>query len=722
MIKPFMKYNFSFSFFLILFLFAIQPVKAQRYYIHDKGYRNANKVLVGSNYTGFDFKTYTPFISMQSSPEQAAAVSDSATGELLFYTGAILGSSGGTIWDKNHTVMPNGTILGGGGTTAQGSLIVPAIDSPDLYYVFSLNYQGVRPGLYYSVVDMRLNNGLGDVVPGKKDILLDDGSLSEAMVAIPGNNCDVWVVVHAFDQPVFKAYRVTAHGIDTPVVSRAGLEMTRIVDKGQYSMCFMSVSPDRKLLALNNNYTTLADNGHTLPPDWKHVSGTHLFTFDYWTGKVDNYLRVHSYSIGTGIVFSPDGKKLYTVNRDFGSPRPPTTLRQYDVSVYDSTTIANSVVDIYNAFSTHYVDLRLIDDTIFVTNGINPFIGAITNPNAPGTAITYQPGYIPLIPGQAPTSTLGRPTVYPFYDTIPTLRLDTLICDPWDSLELAVQEGYLEYIWNDGLVGTDAHTRQITEYGKYWVVSVGKCHARVDTFIVRGARLHFGLGPDTVLCNAEPMRIGANVGDVTYEWQDGLRDSFRVVRNTGTYILRVSAEGCAFSDSIGIVFTDLRQDLGPDEIYCQRAPIDLTLELYLPDGARNIWQDGSTAPSYHVQDSGTYHVIIEDDYCSFADTIEIKREFCECIMEIPSAFTPNNDGRNDTWQPIIEPGCPVHEYRLRIFDRWGKMIYMSTKPWEPWDGTINGAPAEIGVYMYDLVFRGAKKPKQYHKGDLTLIR
>jgi len=709
----------------LLMLLACQLAQAQRYYTQDPAYRNANKVLVGGHYTGYDFNTAAPFISMQGAPEQAAAVSDTATGQLLFYTGSEATTGGGKIWDRNNQPMPDGSnILGGGafqGTTAQGSLIVPVIDSADLYYVFSLNYQGVVPGLYYSVVDMRLNNGLGDVVPGKKNIVLDQASLSEAMVAVPGGNCDVWVIVHAFKDPVFKAFRVTAHGIDTPVISRAGLEMTRIVDKGEYSMCRMAISPDRKMLALTNNYTTLADNGHNLPPDWKHVSGEHLFSFDIWTGKVDNYIRLHSYSIATGVAFSPDNKKLYTIFKDFGSPRPPTTLRQFDVSVYDSAAIVGSMTDIASNFAVHLIDLRLIDDKVYVS-GYNAAIGAIVQPNLSGAAADYQPGFISLIQGQEPMATLGSPTVYPFYDTIASLQLDTLVCDPWDSLQLSAPEGYLDYIWMDGVSGGAAHTRTITGYGRYWVTSIGKCDTRIDTFIVRGARLQFDLGQDTVLCNADPVTIGAGLGAVTYAWQDGLADSFRTITESGTYALAVSSDGCAYADTVTIGYSDLRQDLGDDEIYCQRTPIDRTLEVYVPAGAASLWQDGSTDLVYHVQDSGVYYVVVRDAYCTFSDTVKIRREFCDCIMEIPTAFTPNGDGRNDSWRPVIEAGCPVHEFRLRIFDRWGKMVYSSVSPGQSWDGTSSGAPADAGVYMFDLVFQGAKKAKQYHKGDVTLIR
>src|SRR5690606_36508749 len=118
-------------------------------------------------------------------------VSDRNTGDLLFYT------NGAKLWNRNHLPMSNGGGLFGNGTqlsTRQGVLIVPFIDDSTKYYVFSLdnvdhsmrinnpsfpfppgsfapqvfvdnNGDTVQGGLFYSVVDMNLNNGLGDVVP-----------------------------------------------------------------------------------------------------------------------------------------------------------------------------------------------------------------------------------------------------------------------------------------------------------------------------------------------------------------------------------------------------------------------------------------------------------------------------------------------------------------------------------------------------------------------------
>src|SRR6202012_1135389 len=91
-----------------------------------------------------------------------------------------------------------------------GSVIVPMIDSPGKYYVFTnevilsiyndpvWSFAVYNPCvLYYSVVDMSLNNGYGDIEPGRKGILLDSTLENmDGIEAIAGDNCNVWVLTH----------------------------------------------------------------------------------------------------------------------------------------------------------------------------------------------------------------------------------------------------------------------------------------------------------------------------------------------------------------------------------------------------------------------------------------------------------------------------------------------------------------------------------------------
>ena len=110
--------------------------------------------------------------------EGCASISDRNTGQLLFYT------DGDSVWDKNNNRMPNGIGLINGiqGTTTQAATIVPKPDSSNIYYLITADaiYQPNR-GVFYSVVDMNLNGGLGDVTI--KNVLLTPPPTTEKVVA-----------------------------------------------------------------------------------------------------------------------------------------------------------------------------------------------------------------------------------------------------------------------------------------------------------------------------------------------------------------------------------------------------------------------------------------------------------------------------------------------------------------------------------------------------------
>lgn len=84
---------------------------------------------------------------------------------------------------------------------------------------------------------------------------------------------------------------------------------------------------------------------------------------------------------------------------------------------------------------------------------------------------------------------------------------------------------------------------------------------------------------------------------------------------------------------------------------------------------------------------------------------------------IPSAFTPNDDGINDSFGV---KGEGIQNFKMIIYNRWGEVIYSSTNPGEHWNGKYNNEPVENGVYVYEVFAKGfGKHPKA---GSVTLLR
>ena len=148
--------------------------------------------------------------------EGSASISDSA-GNLLFYTDGIY------VWNANNNTMPNGWGLYGGTSSTQSALIVPAPGSDSLYYIFTTGQQ-LEFGLYYSIVDMSLQSGLGDV--SVKNVLLDNQTCEKITAVCHSNGTDVWVIAHDWDNNDFEAYQLSVSGVsNSPVISSIGSNM-----------------------------------------------------------------------------------------------------------------------------------------------------------------------------------------------------------------------------------------------------------------------------------------------------------------------------------------------------------------------------------------------------------------------------------------------------------------------------------------------------------------
>ena len=100
---------------------------------------------------------------------------------------------------------------------------------------------------------------------------------------------------------------------------------------------------------------------------------------------------------------------------------------------------------------------------------------------------------------------------------------------------------------------------------------------------------------------------------------------------------------------------------------------------------------------------------------------------CACSLYIPNVFSPDGDGDpdNETFRPFLPSDCTFTDYTLRIFDRWGKLVYESSNPDEAWDGTFNGQPLTANVYVYVIRIHfsdGEETKPETITGDVALIR
>ncbi|MGC4034937.1 MAG: gliding motility-associated C-terminal domain-containing protein [Chitinophagaceae bacterium] len=151
------------------------------------------------------------------------------------------------------------------------------------------------------------------------------------------------------------------------------------------------------------------------------------------------------------------------------------------------------------------------------------------------------------------------------------------------------------------------------------------------------------------------------------------------------------------------------------------------------NASMTLWEPGDGLSCTHclnpvakVTASVQYTVTVQNDYsCIAKDVITIKT-FTSGKVDIPSAFTPNNDGLNDVF--YIMGGKEVKQVNnLAVFNRWGQKIFESTN--SPandrnygWKGMFKGSPVDGGVYVYLATVEFLDGTKEVYKGTITLIR
>src|ERR1039458_4318412 len=195
---------------------------------------------------GLDFNSGTP-ISIAGGQintiEGCASICDDKTGAILFYT------DGDTVWNRNNQVMPNGTGLLGNFSSTQSAMIIGDPSSDNRYYLFTCDqggYIGPNKGVNYSIVDMTLDGGLGDITT--KNVHLLDSATEKITAVRQPNSCNSWVIAHKFNSNAFYVWEVNDTGIVlTPVNSNVGVVQTGSVDE---TIGYLVSSQDGTRLAL----------------------------------------------------------------------------------------------------------------------------------------------------------------------------------------------------------------------------------------------------------------------------------------------------------------------------------------------------------------------------------------------------------------------------------------------------------------------------------------
>ena len=361
---------------------------------------------------GLDFNSGSP-VSITNGKiitnEGCASISDK-NGNILFYT------DGSIVYNKSHLAMPNGNGLLGHKSSTQSAIIVPKPNNPYVYYIFTVDQplpdnvddnllndeDPPNNGLNYSEVDLRLDNGLGDIPTNKKNIHLITYNpenneevkfkCSEKITAVQhGDGISFWVITHFLDN--FYSFKVGNNGVNTiPIKSSTSLN----VPLGGYltnAIGYLKISPNGKKLAIANS--SLKTNNELGPKGEtrRNTGNVWLFDFDSTTGVIKNGITLISGTNPYGVEFSAKSKKMYVSVNQYNSDGISVGSSLYQYNLKDNNII-NSKIEIINSQKVAGALQLGIDEKIYrsgydISKQGGEKLSVINNPELDGTDCNY---------------------------------------------------------------------------------------------------------------------------------------------------------------------------------------------------------------------------------------------------------------------------------------------------------------------------------------------
>ena len=319
---------------------------------------------------------------------------------------------------------------------------------------------------------------------------------------------------------------------------------------------------------------------------------------------------------------------------------------------------------------------------------------------------------------------------------------DSLICKT-DIIHLNPVSDALSYQWttSSGEKVDDVKYPQVnplvnTRY--YVTANLGKCQAH-DTIQINVVAYPVAVaGPDTTICFGNRILLRSTVAGSSVTWSPSASllnantpNPIAAPSRTTSYILSVSDTlGCSKTvrDTITVTIAPhITANAGKDTMVLVNQP----LQLMATGGEQYAWspETGLSNPSIanpiaildERTDSIRYTVrITGSGGCYAEDDIVVKVFKTGPDIFVPSAFTPNGDGKNDILKPVTVGIATLHYFR--VYNRWGQLLFTTSEFGKGWDGMFNGTQQPSATYVFSAEGTDYLGKIVYRKGTAVLIR
>jgi gliding motility-associated-like protein len=228
------------------------------------------------------------------------------------------------------------------------------------------------------------------------------------------------------------------------------------------------------------------------------------------------------------------------------------------------------------------------------------------------------------------------------------------------------------------------------------------------------------LGADREICPGDAITLKASKGFVAYEWQDGSIDSLLTANAAGTYWVRVK-DSCdnMITDTIVVKYKEVPVAFLPaDTAICSYGEVVLQpLKSYTD----YVWSTGSTGSSILVTQPGTYWLQAKaTSGCEGKDSVVVTSKKCNQGLYAPNTFSPNNDGKNDVFRPMLFG--KIRKFKFMVYNRWGQLLFTSIDPLRGWDGKYMNRSQANEVYVWVCEYQLEGDVVKVERGTVAIVR
>jgi gliding motility-associated-like protein len=145
--------------------------------------------------------------------------------------------------------------------------------------------------------------------------------------------------------------------------------------------------------------------------------------------------------------------------------------------------------------------------------------------------------------------------------------------------------------------------------------------------------------------------------------------------------------------------------------------------VFAGNGQSILYSFADTARYAYVPDTGAYKVTLwAQNAAGCSDTVSrYVRLYADEAFFNPTAFSPNGDGKNDYFIPLVKYYKP-EGFLFQVYNRWGMLVFESYSPSEPWDGYFKGSPSPVGAYTWLVEAVDLDNKRVTKQGSVVLIR